>query len=141
MKRFVRPAIIAGLWSLTSMCLLLVVEVTVAYVDGPPREYWGFPLPWLADCYVSSLCLSVHAGFFLMDFLLLFSLWMLAIRFVPALATRRVAQVAAWGGAVVATLYLTLVLPAFGIDIVIFEGFDDWFNTLHVTGYSYGADL
>ena len=84
MKRLVRPAITAGFRSLVSVCLLTVIKVTATFTDEPRQDYWGFPFPWLRDDIALSLAYYVHAGLFLLNFLILFALWMLAARFVPS---------------------------------------------------------
>lgn len=145
-KRFVRPAITAGFRSLVSVCLLTGVKVTATFTDEPRQDFWGFPFPWLKDNIGLSLAYDVHVGLFLLNFLILFALWMLAARFVPSPIKGRAGRVVARGGAFVAILYLA----SFGLTFWLLDfyfcilcGLDDWFAFSHnsLIGYGYGIGL
>lgn len=146
MRRFVRPAMTAGFRSLISVCLLLAIRVTVTFTDEPPQDYWGFPFPWLKDNIALSLAYDVHTGLLLLDFLILFALWMLAARFVPLPLKGRAGRMVERGGTVAAILVLApfgLILSVYDFYFFISYGLDDWFAFSHgsLTGYAYGIGI
>lgn len=146
MKRFVRPAITAGFRSLVSVCLLTGIKVTATFTDEVPQAFWGFPFPWLRDVIAFSLAYEVHVGLFLLNFLILFALWMLAGRIVPSPLNGRASRVAARGGTVIVMLYLAWfgLIPSINdIYFVFLYGLDDWFAFSHgsLTGYDWGIGI
>lgn len=128
------------------MCLLTGIKVTATFTDEPPQAFWGFPFPWLKDNIALSLAYDVHAGLFLLNFLILFALWMLAVLFIPSPITGRAGRMVARGGTVVAILYLASFGPIFWLYDFYFSilyGLDDWFSFSHnsLIGYAYSIDI
>lgn len=123
------------------MFLLTIVKVTATFTDEQPQAFWGVPFPWLKDNIGLSLAYDVHVGLFLLNFLILFALWMLAARFIPSPIKGRTGRMTARGGTIVAVLVLAwfgLILSINDFYFFILYGLDDWFSFSHgsLIGYS-----